>query len=115
MPPFGWWQVSLDWATDLGKRLEQASWDGHEALLSILPAATIVRLLEAATGLLKQEPTVIDVRPCSTPSLMIVASSGHALEACVTTSLAQVDPAEPNAAVKIVGDTHGQLHDVLRM
>ena len=27
----------------------------------------------------------------------------------------QVEPSEPGTAVTVVGDTHGQLHDVLRM
>ena len=49
----------------VGSRLEQASWKGCEALQGVLPADTVVQLLDAATALLKQEPTVIDVRaPC---------------------------------------------------
>lgn len=56
-------QVSLEWATDVGARLEQGSWEGYGALQTILPAETAVQILEAATTLLKQEPTVVDVRP----------------------------------------------------
>jgi hypothetical protein len=57
-------QVSLEWAVGIGSRLEQASWGGCAALQAVMPANTAVALLDAATALLKQEPTVIDVR-CS--------------------------------------------------
>ncbi|EIE25508.1 Metallo-dependent phosphatase [Coccomyxa subellipsoidea C-169] len=63
-----------------------ASWGGVEALRSALPADRAVQLLEAAYTLLKLEPSVLDVNPT-------------AAEATVT----------------VVGDTHGQLHDVLHM
>ena len=58
-------QASLEWAADLGARLEQGSWEGYSALQINLPAETAVQILEAATTLLKQEPTVVDVRPVS--------------------------------------------------
>ena len=65
MPHTACAQVSLEWAKDVGARLEQGSWEGHSALPNILPAETAVRILAAATALLKQEPTVVDVRPLS--------------------------------------------------
>ncbi len=58
-------QVSLEWARDVGVRLEMASWGGVEALRSALPADRAVQLLEAAYTLLKLEPSVLDVRALS--------------------------------------------------
>ncbi|KAK9909268.1 hypothetical protein WJX75_009817 [Coccomyxa subellipsoidea] len=79
-------EVSVDWARDVGQSLAKASWGGLEALQSVLPASRAVQLLEAAYTVLKQEPSVLDVNPVAVDS-----------------------------SVTVVGDTHGQLHDVLRM
>ena len=54
-------QVTIEWATYLGKRLLEASWQGIEAVKYIVPAQTAVKLLEAVCALLRHEPTVIDV------------------------------------------------------
>jgi len=59
-------QVTMDWAKYLGKKLVDASWQGIEALKDVLPAETAVKLLEAACVLLRHEATVVDVSPvCS--------------------------------------------------
>jgi hypothetical protein len=58
-------QVSVDWARDVGQSLAKASWGGLEALQSVLPASRAVQLLEAAYTVLKQEPSVLDVRSLS--------------------------------------------------
>ncbi|CAL8460824.1 g355 [Coccomyxa elongata] len=79
-------EISLEWAQDVGRRLEKASWGTVQVLQSVLPASSAIQLLEAAYTVLKLEPSVLDV-----------------------------NPAAPAATVTVVGDTHGQLHDVLRM
>ncbi len=64
-------QATMEWATYLGKRLLEASWQGIEAMKEIVPAKTAVKLLEAVCALLRHEPTVIDVSSPACRSCLI--------------------------------------------
>ncbi|KAK9810288.1 hypothetical protein WJX72_008052 [[Myrmecia] bisecta] len=79
-------QATPEWACSVASRLEQNTWAGVKALAGVLPAATATAILDALGKLLKHEPTLVEVVPGS-----------------------------PAVSVTVVGDTHGQLHDVLEM
>ena len=104
----------MDWAKYLGKRLVEASWQGVEAVKDVLPAETSVKLLEAASVRLRQEPTVVDVSSHGPPQHRCLGAPHHAALTDLYDAV-QIDPKEDGACVRVVGDTHGQLHDVLRM
>lgn len=79
-------QVNADWVLSVTQKLLASTHGGLKAAQEILPHAVAQQILEALYNLLKQEPTVVDVAP-----------------------------AAPDIPVVIVGDTHGQLHDVCSM
>eukprot|EP00803_Ostreobium_quekettii_P007746 evm.model.scf_1668.1 EVM.evm.TU.scf_1668.1 scf_1668:79-3299(+) len=70
----------------LAARMESATRAGPLSLEGVLPAGTLLGILERAQAVLRGEPTLVEVR----------------VEA-------------PEATVTVVGDTHGQYHDVLEM
>lgn len=72
-------QVTIEWATYLGKRLLEASWQGIEAVKDVVPAQTAVKLLEAVCALLRHEPTVIDVSSPACKSSLSRACLVHPL------------------------------------
>lgn len=78
--------LNADKVARIGRQLDAASRCGVGTLRHRLAADKIDALFKRATKLLKSEPTVVDI----------------ALS-------------DPEATVTIVGDTHGQLHDVLHM
>lgn len=79
-------QVDADWVLSVTEKLLASTQGGLKAAQEVLPHAVAQQILEALYNLLKQEPTVVDVVP-----------------------------AAPDIPVVIVGDTHGQLHDVCSM
>mmetsp|Transcript_19846 Transcript_19846/g.63159 ORF Transcript_19846/g.63159 Transcript_19846/m.63159 type:complete len:428 (-) Transcript_19846:237-1520(-) len=77
---------SLQWVEELRARLESSSWDDPTKLKELVPLDTLMGLVHDSTKLLEQ------------------------------TDAAVVDIAAPlGSEVVVVGDTHGQLHDVLRL
>ncbi|DBA77455.1 hypothetical protein WJX77_000861 [Trebouxia sp. C0004] len=79
-------QVNADWVLSVTEKLLASTQGGLKAAQEVLPHAVAQQILEALYNLLKQEPTVVDVAP-----------------------------AAPDIPVVVVGDTHGQLHDVCSM
>eukprot|EP00887_Chlorella_sp_A99_P002192 scaffold21.g2192.t1 len=70
------------WCLELEAALEAASHSSPSDLPNTLPAAAVLALLKRCTALLAKEPTVLDVQP------------------------------PEGSRVAVVGDLHGQLHDL---
>ncbi len=103
---------TLELVLRLRHDLLQSTQGGIEALRSVLPATKACQILEDGFQLIRKEPTLleasVDLRTCSnthSPFLPIQKRVSHIL---------QVDVKDP-VEVLVVGDTHGQLHDVCGM
>ena len=77
--------VSSEWVVSLCGALEAASHAPAKRLPRYLPAPVLLKLLTAATDALSADETLVQLQP------------------------------PHGTRVTVVGDTHGQLHDVLRM
>ncbi|KAF8068462.1 PP7 [Scenedesmus sp. PABB004] len=73
------------WCLQLQAALAAASWAGVAATAQVLPAKELTRLLRKAAALLDKEPTLLELAP------------------------------PPEQRWTIVGDTHGQFHDLARL
>lgn len=122
--------ITPEWCAELASRLEAATWRGVAATSAVLPAPLLARVLKEAHDLLKAEPTLVEVRapaaracqrpwwPCCRVQPVVIA---QARSACLASPDAPAPTTQLDAAalgglpVTIVGDTHGQYHDVLRM
>jgi hypothetical protein len=78
-------RLTPEWVTALCATLEHASRLPPAELPAWLPAAVLDRIIGAGVDALSAEETLVEVQP------------------------------PPGASVTVVGDTHGQLHDVLRL
>ena len=77
--------VSSEWVVSLCGSLEAASHAPAKRLPRYLPASVLLKLLTAATDALSADETLVQLQP------------------------------PHGTRVTVVGDTHGQLHDVLRL
>lgn len=77
--------VTSDWVVSLCATLEAASHEPAKRLPRFLPSAVLLKLLSAAIEALSADETLVTLQP------------------------------PHGTRVVVVGDTHGQLHDVLRM
>jgi hypothetical protein len=77
--------VTVEWVVSLCASLEAASHEPAKRLPRVLPAAVLLKLLSAAIEALSVDETLVTLQP------------------------------PHGTRVVVVGDTHGQLHDVLRM
>ena len=77
--------VTAEWVVSLCASLEAASHEPAKRLPRFLPAAVLLKLLSAAIEALSVDETLVTLQP------------------------------PQGTRVVVVGDTHGQLHDVLRM
>lgn len=84
-PKFGMVESRQD-VEELARRLEAATHCGVSGLAEALPADSLLEMLKRAADVLNGEPTLVEVKV-----------------------------QEANARVNVVGDTHGQYHDVLKM
>ncbi|KAF8068441.1 PU1 [Scenedesmus sp. PABB004] len=73
------------WCLQLQAALAAATWAGVPATAQVLPAAQLEGLVKAAAALLDKEPTLLELAP------------------------------PPEQRVTVVGDTHGQFHDLVRL
>eukprot|EP00245_Coleochaete_scutata_P004177 TRINITY_DN1644_c0_g2_i1.p1 TRINITY_DN1644_c0_g2~~TRINITY_DN1644_c0_g2_i1.p1 ORF type:complete len:477 (-),score=70.18 TRINITY_DN1644_c0_g2_i1:341-1771(-) len=81
-------KLSAGWLADLTTKFDYASRKlNAEELPNVFPAAVAEGLIFAATRLLQAEPNIVDIRP----------------------------NASQEEKVTLVGDVHGQYHDVLRL
>eukprot|EP00210_Caulerpa_lentillifera_P006344 g6060.t1 len=78
--------LNSDKVSQIGLKLAELTHEGVDALQHELPAENIVELFKNAIQILKTEPTVLDL-----------------------------DFLDVEIQVTVVGDTHGQFHDVLKM
>eukprot|EP00879_Flechtneria_rotunda_P011447 GHRR01011958.1.p1 GENE.GHRR01011958.1~~GHRR01011958.1.p1 ORF type:complete len:279 (+),score=80.14 GHRR01011958.1:225-1061(+) len=78
--------LSADDIQQLQQHMHQASWTGVNATRQVLPASTLQAIILAVTNILEKEPTLVELHPA--------ASSQR---------------------VTVVGDTHGQYHDLCRL
>lgn len=83
--PSGNGPPSRDWVLGVQAKLLASSYSGADQLRKVLPGNLLAHIATIVFGLCKAEPTVLDVNP------------------------------SPEQRVIVVGDTHGQLHDVCRM
>lgn len=80
-------EITPEWCRRLARELNKATWRGAEACHRVLPAPLLLRVLRRAADLLKSEPTLVELDPAAIGGLPVI----------------------------VVGDTHGQYHDVLRL
>jgi serine/threonine-protein phosphatase 5 len=78
-------EVDAEWIEKTTKVLEKASWRSDCSLEKVFPPTVLCKLLRACQKVLHKEPTVLDIE---------VPEDGH---------------------INVVGDTHGQFHDVLAL
>jgi len=78
-------QLELDWVRSLIKSFEAASWQGPKASAKVLSAQALSSLLQDACKIWKPKPALLEIEPAD------------------------------DVSVVVVGDTHGQFHDVRRM
>lgn len=78
-------EVTPEWVERMVEVLEKASWRQDCSLESVFPMRTLSKLLKDCQRVLHKEPTVVDIE---------VPEDGR---------------------INIVGDTHGQFHDVLTL
>jgi hypothetical protein len=78
-------RLTKEWVVALCATLEHASRLPPAELPTWLPAAVLDRIISAGVDALSAEETLVELQP------------------------------PPGASVTVVGDTHGQLHDVLRL
>ena len=101
----------MDWVLNITELLLSATERGTTAAQEVLPHTTAQQILEALYEIVRKEPTVVDVsRGPSQCNVIVSAALPDNLTKCV-----QVVPSMPDTAVIVVGDTHGQLHDVCSM
>lgn len=110
--------ISATWVADAAAKLDAATRAGPDALKGVLSAETCCRLLDRCQKLLHGEPTLLQVGVRFEAALPPLAFDAAAVAAAFThdSPLAspQVTPPEEGQVV-VVGDTHGQFHDVCRM
>lgn len=114
-------KYTVEWALSLTERLDTASRTGDVASLRrVLPEDVLSQLWQAVTVVLAKEPTLLEVYPhqdapfgCKTYCRPTLLPHRPAC-ACrhVALGLLQVTP-PAGASVTVVGDTHGQFHDVI--
>ena len=104
-------QVTAEWVQNVTVLLLESTKGGIEAVQEVLPHTTAQQILEALYDQLKKEPTVVDVSFC-----ILLSTNLHSSQEVHTKNMCmQVAPAAPETPVVVVGDTHGQLHDVCSM
>jgi serine/threonine-protein phosphatase 5 len=79
--------ATVEWVLEVQRRLNTATEAGADAATAALPRAVAVALFDRAERLLRAEPPLLELAPS----------------------------AEAGDEVVVVGDTHGQFHDVLRL
>ncbi|KAK9814926.1 hypothetical protein WJX73_002193 [Symbiochloris irregularis] len=77
--------ITPGWVCKFAETLVKASWLGHQSLANVLSAGTATALLQRLSRLLSARPPLVQVSP------------------------------KEDETVTVVGDTHGQLHDVMVM
>ena len=88
---------------------------GYAALQEALPVALVNKILEDAFTAIKTEPTLVEVGPNgSTGSCGHIVHADVLLTSTCPCNLLQINLPEP-AEVIVVGDTHGQFHDVCKL
>ena len=141
--PVGDDPITPEWCDNLSQQLLASTWLGASACQRALPAAQLLRIFKEASDLLKAEPTLLEVMiACRAavavwfavwigqaaermpralqlePALLVPThSTQHALlPHARPKSPHQIKPSELGSCpVSVVGDTHGQFHDVLRL
>ena len=101
-------QVSAQSLPELTAALDRASRSGPRALADTFPASAIVSLLDRLKGVLEAQPSLVEVWS-SLPELPLQLLGGARIASGV-----QVLPG-PEDSVTVVGDTHGQYHDVVTL
>ena len=101
--------MTADWVTHVTEALLASSKLGTKAVQEVLPSSVVQQILEALYEQVKREATVVDVSCASTCSMTAASNSLLRLHNL------QVAPAALHTPVVVVGDTHGQLHDVCSM
>jgi hypothetical protein len=112
---------TAQWAMELGLRLDAATRQ-RVPLKQVLPPETAEALFAAATKLLIEEPTLLEVSRRAWFLLVAGVTGDVQTEPCriklesrllIAGCCLQITPTSATATVTVVGDTHGQLHDVI--
>ena len=109
MPVGGFKQGGIDeeWVNKLTARLVWGTQcvDASQFTSVVIQEELVVALLNAAHNLLNREPCVVDVASTN--------ADGKRRSSSSTNGAAATNPTPTQ--VVVVGDTHGQFHDVLRV
>lgn len=102
------------WCLDLERQLSKSTWTGTDALRQTLDPNDLQQILSKVSVLLNLEPTLLQVGCiCRGHSVLLPVCS-----ACLTKAMflcVKLKPCESDQKVTVVGDTHGQYHDVCRL
>lgn len=79
-------QPSPEFCRDLEQALLKATWEGVHGTAAAMPPELLARIVQSATAITSKEPTLLEVQP-----------------------------AAQQQRVTVVGDTHGQFHDVCKL
>jgi hypothetical protein len=121
--------VTEQWVLDLQKRFNAASLVGAAALKEVLPRAVAVAIFDRVERLLTAEPALLEVSRSGSPTNPRLAplspqplcraslspARPPALSARRSLCSPQLTPAGEDSTFTMVGDTHGQYHDVCNM
>lgn len=112
-------RYNLEFLHKLRTDMLDAAAQGYSALKHVLPSDLACSIIEDAFLLLKAEPTMLEVSYC------LKAFSRHLkpqhfprhvdMHAWLRHCLSQLHFDDPGVEVIVVGDTHGQFHDVCKL
>lgn len=109
-------------ARELQRQLDEAAGTSPLRFPELVPTATALDVLRRLEATLRKEPTLLKVRPRGCRSVRSPRERASASSAGPTDSTSsfprspreQISP-NADARVVVVGDTHGQYHDVRKM
>lgn len=111
--------ITVAWVQELQKTLDAATRAGTQALQQVLPFDVVAHLIGRAERLFKEEAALVEVRARGqgsryTQGTAAAAAPDREGDPGRPPVLLQIQVAEA-ATVTVVGDTHGQFHDVCKL
>ena len=124
-PPSASRRCTPEWCDALAAELERSTWAGRpQAVQQVLATEDVLALAADCTSLVAREPTMLEVDIDTSEGVRVSGEDAAALApglptmasiACAIQCIdARSQPLRPSLS-PVVGDTHGQFHDVLRL